>query len=305
MSVNISITDPANTSPKELSLVVDMINYFIANNTYGQVGAPRQADLVAAPAIPSADNPAAGRDATTPQAAFGSQSPAAAFGGANPAAFTPVPVARTPEQMIADAAAKVAANGITPVNFGAAAAPALVAPVAPEVGVQRDSAGIPYDKRIHAKGADGPVKNADGTWRAKRGITPQQKVAVEAELMQALAAGHVAAPSGLVPAPPAAVIPVALVPNVQPAPISSAASPTASDGAAPLVTGSAAPAIPNNFITMVGKVNPMVMSGRLTQDEVAMACSAVGLPNLQGLMMRPDLVGAVNETIDAILASKG
>lgn len=49
-----------------------------------------------------------------------------------------------------------------------------------------DSAGLPWDERIHAPSK---ATNKDGTWRARRGIDPAIVIAVEAELRAKLA-GH-------------------------------------------------------------------------------------------------------------------
>lgn len=278
MSVQITVSDPANTSPAELSLVVDMIKYFIANNNYA--AAPRRVDNVSAPAIPIApnDSPDAGGVADAFNAAAGN--PAAAFAvtsvpapGSTFATGAGLPAARTPEQLIADNWAKTHP--------------------APGAAVDLDSEGLPYDARIHAKSANGPSKIADGTWRAKRGVDAGVVAQVKAELRQLM--GATGAP--LTPPAPAAV-PAA--PNVPPAPIQPAASPAAPAGA---VTGFAAPAA-IDFIGLVEKVGPLITSGRLTQAETETACTTYGVANLSLLLSRPDLVPQVNAMIDAIVASK-
>lgn len=59
-----------------------------------------------------------------------------------------------------------------------------------------DSAGIPWDERIHAKSK---TTKADGTWKRGRGVTDEQAAAVEAELRARVAspipaAGNVGQP---------------------------------------------------------------------------------------------------------------
>lgn len=78
----------------------------------------------------------------------------------------------------------------------AAAVPPVPTP-SPAADV-RDSAGLPWDKRIHAETR---ARNADGTWRQRRNLDPAAKAAVEAELRGAPPMPPTAAP---VPMPPTA-----------------------------------------------------------------------------------------------------
>lgn len=64
---------------------------------------------------------------------------------------------------------------------------APVAPVSPAADGERDIHGLPWDARIHSSGEN--RKNADGSWRARRGTDPEVKATVEAELRAAAGGG--------------------------------------------------------------------------------------------------------------------
>ena len=75
-------------------------------------------------------------------------------------------------------------------------APVAVAPTAPAApsspaGVELDSKGLPWDRRIHS---ETKAKIADGSWRKKRGTADTYLQQVEAELRGAGAAPAVSAP---------------------------------------------------------------------------------------------------------------
>lgn len=87
-------------------------------------------------------------------------------------------------------------------------------------GVQLDAAGLPWDERIHSSGEN--KLNADGTWRARRGVTPAIKGKVEAELRATLASNAAAAPAA---AAPAAAVPTPPMPGASLPPMPGAALP--------------------------------------------------------------------------------
>jgi hypothetical protein len=166
-----------------------------------------------------------------------------------------------------------------PVGIPAAPAPAPVASVTP-VGVELDNEGLPWDARINALG-DGGVhpKNANGNWRAKRGLNDGTLVArVKAELRQTLAAGT----------PPAAIPPGPVVP---------AASPTAPPAVvlppAPPAAPSAPVGPPETFEMLMPRITPVVAAGHLPPTALHAAATAYGLPNALALTQRPDLVPTV------------
>lgn len=125
-----------------------------------------------------------------------------------------------------------------PPNVPAAAAPTAPVPPANPAAVERDAAGLPWDGRIHGSTK---TKNADGTWRQKRSLDPQVKIAVEAEL-RAAAAATVPPAAPAAPAAPAGVAPPApLTPPTAAASVPSTAGTVAFPSPASLA---AAPSLP-------------------------------------------------------------
>lgn len=145
-----------------------------------------------------------------------------------------------------------------------AASPASVPTVpaaAPSAGV--DSKGLPWDPRIHASTK---VKNADGSWRQRRGLNDDALLArVEAELRQVMSLPRSPAPP-VVPAVPAPPI-VAAIP--------------------PIVIGTAAPATFQEFMMAA---TMLVQQGKKTADSITVALQSIGLPNIMGLASRPDML---------------
>jgi hypothetical protein len=164
----------------------------IAHLDRPDVGAPVDLPVIApaAPPAPSA--------AVTPEAAFAG----AAVAHVPPSSPTTPPAPTAPSAATAPAAA-----------------PALTS-ACPEL----DAKGMAWDARIHSAGK---TKNADQTWRLKRGA--DDALVAQLQAQAALAAGGVTAPPAApvappVPPAPAPVAPVA--PPVPPAPAPAAAGPT-------------------------------------------------------------------------------
>lgn len=203
-------------------------------------------------------------------------------------------------------------------------APIDLSKVQPPVpaSAELDSAGLPWDKRIHSSSR---AKVADGTWRKLRGVDDALVASVEAELraVQAIPAPtlhhhaplpadtpavvvltseqHAAAHApATVPAPPA---PTAALAEMQaklaaaenpvpapPAPATSAPLPVDLDAAGqPAMT----------FADLMRHVTPMLVAGKLPQDKLLAITAEFGLPHLAALGARPDLVEAVKARIDA------
>lgn len=308
MSIQITVTDPANTDPFELRLVVDVLNKFIGVQLGDGNGLT----------IDPEDNPAHGQEYISPEQAFN-----VANGNAN-AAFAN----NDPSQVFADGSAIVGGQA-TPAPAGNAPGASSLTPsgtspaanngAATAGAVALDSNGLPFDHRIHASNKDGGVKVADGSWRKKRGVDPALVEQVEAELRQAMAARGNGAPwpfsppqqasgtptlpaaSGVaaVPAPPSAN--PAAAPSVSAPPLPAPPAP-ASLTAAPAATAGA----PTNFVELIGKVVPLVNAGKLTNEEVSAVCAAMGLVGgLPMLANRADLVPGINAQLDAILLARG
>lgn len=255
--------------------------------------------------ISHADNPSTGRDSTIaelttalqarnasaatlteslaaaglpPPPSLDLPSPAAVFGGA--AVQVPLPPPATPP-------APTVATG-APSSPTAATAP-IVAPG----GVEKDARGLPWDHRIHSSSKN---KNANGTWRAKKGMNDGGELVrkVEAELMQAMAApGPVVAAA---PPPPEVVTPPASVVF-------------AATGATPQPAGVLTPVVPPpppgvvdqtlSFPGLMTLLTPAMAAGRINTALLTEACVAVGIPSLPLLATRPDLVPAVHDWLKA------
>ena len=125
-----------------------------------------------------------------------------------------------------------------------------------------DSAGFPWDPRIHSSNQK---TVGDGTWRQKRGIDPAVKAAVEAELKPAGAAPP--------PPPPSAVMP--------PPPPPSAVLPPPPPSALTLVEAT------NRIVAAMGEK-------RLSTMDIVNACNALGVEGgLYAMAARPDLLPAL------------
>ena len=138
-----------------------------------------------------------------------------------------------------------------------------------------DKSGLPWDGRIHASTK---AKNADNSWRYKRGLDAAVLAQVEREL-KALMAIPAAGPQ-LVPAPPA---PAAAVP---PPP----------GGPDPIAA----------FIGLMGRASAAMQAKKITQEEIQNCCKSID-PNLVALPLlasRTDLVPAVAALIDGIIAGR-
>lgn len=275
-----------------------------------------------------ADNPSAGVDVGAP-GAFG-ENPVEAFGNVAGPAVPYIESAETatapiPPALIDQARAEVAfgeqgnappvagSPGIT--APGTASLPPAPPPAPSNTGApataELDKNGLPWDARIHASSK---ARNADKTWRGKRGVDPAVVAQVEAELRALMAvpgpgvgnltpdqvaanhyvptpaAGNVAPPSpGLPPAPPAPPAPTHTI-----APTAPGITPPPAAGAAPLT-----------FVSLMGKVTALTTGGKLTEAEALSAIQANSLSAFPQLLQRPDLLKAVSDTIDSLVATKG
>jgi hypothetical protein len=217
----------------------------------------------------------------------------------------PVPVAvPIPPAPVADSAptpdvdpAKV--FGGVSVPAGTVPVPPAPAPLVPLVpgttaaDIERDTAGVPYDARIHNKSR---TKKQDGTWKLAKGIDPAVVAAVLAEIKPASAPlpdpVPVPVPTATVTVPP---VPAAVPMAPQSAPVDSGASSVAPTNAVGPVT----------FRGVMAKMNAAVAAGKFAKTDVDAMLAQLGL--------QPDgiatLVLPVNVTnlaaFDALLTAKG
>lgn len=167
----------------------------------------------------------------------------------------------------------------------AAPAPVPAAPTAEDAPSDApfDKTGLPWDGRIHSRGRS---MNADGTWRAKRGVDDATVAAVVAELRgvvaaPAVTADDVAAAEAAWPfTPPVPAAPAAPVPPAPPAPTAPVA----------------------DFPSFMARVVPAVAAGTISESQVTTILGEFGVPSLPLLAARPDLLPTVAARIDALIA---
>jgi hypothetical protein len=138
---------------------------------------------------------------------------------------------------------------------------------APAPTVDLDTAGLPWDGRIHASTK---AKIANGTWKKRRGVEESEVAQVEAQLRATMAV-------------PAASTP----PNPWPFPTDSSS-----------VGGTAEPA--PTFPVLMAFITARVGDKRLTQEQVTAAVQATGLESLNLVMARPDLVPAIMDELKKV-----
>lgn len=240
------------------------------------------------------------------------QAAAAVFGGAA-VHVPPPPIPAAPSGAAAGTSptAPAAAPATTPVqtNDAALTVPSPVPPAAVPTAatsnpaavagsVELDASGLPWDHRIHGGTR---AKNADGTWRQRRGLNdPALKARVEAELRAAMAAPAPVVPPPFVSAAGAAVgLPVPPASVVPPPPVVASAVPqptapaTGGASAAANTQGSGGIGPVSTLPELMQQVAPLMADGRLDMPKVIAACQAVGVPSLAVLGVRPDLVPGV------------
>lgn len=156
-----------------------------------------------------------------------------------------------------------------------------VPPVPQAAGIDVDSKGSPWDGRIHASTR---AKVADGTWRMKRGADESLISSVQAEIAQTM---------GIPPAP-------------KPLSVSNAGIPALpqSNGTTPPImpqAGAATIASPSSFLSLMRGITAGFADKSITQENISMACSSVGVPSLPMLSQRPDLIGKVALVLGVVL----
>jgi len=175
--------------------------------------------------------------------------------------------------------------------------------------VQLDSEGLPWNERIHTSAR---TKIANGTWKLKRGITPDLVEIVKEELraLMAVPSKGIAFPGEATPPvlkvvqgyqviatgnPPTGVV----VPADPHSPINNGMTPPP-----PPTIDSPVILIRTGFVDFMQDITEQMSAGKLTMGEILAACVGVGVsaPNL--LATRPDLVPAVAATITQTIASK-
>ena len=170
-------------------------------------------------------------------------------------------------------------------------------------GIEVDSAGMPWDYRIHASSR---AKVADGTWRQRRNLDPNVLAQVQAEMLQVMglpipaqtapetgtvttevaeATPEQAFIDAVIPPPPPPFAPSAVVPA---APVAIAPPPPSTP--AGVATTASLSSQPVTFPQLVTRITKMLAAKELTQGDIAGACQSLGIPHMPDLASRPDLI---------------
>jgi hypothetical protein len=224
------------------------------------------------------------------------------------------------------AAAGVAASPIAGTSTGTA--PVIASSPTTVIAGEADSAGIPWDARIHS---EAKTKNNDGSWRYKRKLDEATKTAVLAELK----AGGVAQTSNGVPGtpsippvPPPPPPPVTLqqpaataVPLPPPSnvgvpdtarpvvvpinPTSAPPAPPATSATVATVPASSAVTVTASpskidFRTLIIKLNKALAAGTITQESLALACLELGIGETPAALGAPQFAH-LTDALDAKL----
>lgn len=208
-------------------------------------------------------------------------------------------------------------TGIVPPAPVATAAPPVTSnagSAADAVGVvsaEADSAGMPYDDRIHQK-AKG--KKKDGTWKLIKGVDTAIVQAVTAEIAARRAASPAptagslpvagnSASNGTPAVPPAGsnTVPVPPVPND-----AAANGMSAQNNAGGVVPVPPAPAVggvgasdASPYRKLIDKITDLTKSQKITPAKVMEICQSHGAPSLMALNGMQHLVPEVDKDIDA------
>lgn len=209
----------------------------------------------------------------------------------------------------------------------AAAPTAPVAPTSP-AGVVLDTDGLPWDARIHSSSK---AKNADGRWRAKKGLndgglvarvqaelravmavpargeigSPEMNAALAADAQKLIAmgvdplTGEVFASTPAVMPPPVPEVPAVAAPFVPPPPPLAPIAPPIAPPAILGVSTAAPTADPTTMPELMPRVTGAMATGQIPPTAMLDACKAVGLPDLPSLAHRPDLIPQVWATLKA------
>jgi hypothetical protein len=159
----------------------------------------------------------------------------------------------------------------------------------PASDVERDSAGIPYDARIHS-GTKGV--NKDGTWARRRNTPDDLFNSVMAELKAANTQRTLGAATALIPPPPSSV------PAPPPATAAPSAPPVAPAASSPVPAGLIDPNSATAFPDLMKEVTKAQAAGKITPDGVNNLLISLGLePKITSLLANKALIPAFQELL--------
>jgi len=312
-SVKMTVVDEASTLAKGATIAELFPN---AKNLAPVPSPPPVASAVAntspIPPVPTASAPVSSVPPPPPPAAptndsDDDDSPSNVVNFPTAGTVPPPPAANTAAQSIQPPA---------PVQTAVAAPHVVSAATATTGAIELDSAGMPWDARIHQKGKN---KKKDNTWKLIKGIeekSPGLVQAVTAELAAARKAGAAPPVASPVPLPPVtpsdnrlppdngSAIPLVMYPVHVP----------------PVANGTPAPAVPpppvaapvsvppppaagavgtSPYRALIDKITEYIRQQKLAPSKVSELCQLNGAPSLMALNNMPDLIAAVEQSVEA------
>lgn len=179
---------------------------------------------------------------------------------------------------------------------------AALAAFTPGATPDRDSEGLPWDRRIHSSSK---AINADGRWRIARNVAPELIESVKAELRALVAAAVTPPPVEVVPPPPVDIVMAACTTVAEAAQQSMAAlTAVAPPPVAAVDPAPTAPDLNLMFTTLLRDAGQAVVAQRVTSAELTAICVKHGVANVGLLAARKDLVPQIDAEFRALLASK-
>lgn len=161
--------------------------------------------------------------------------------------------------------------------------------IAHPAGAELDSAGLPWDMRIHSREK---TKVKDGTWKIKRGVDANVVTQVTSQLKNVM---HI-------PSPPAPAV------HIPPPPPISVTGPTSvREDNLPLLGAESRLPMANTVTTfpeMIDRVMELVDSGKMQSHRVHELARTLGFERVNLLSVRPDLIPQMMALIDAEVESK-
>lgn len=239
-----------------------------------------------APSAPAAQNAGA-----IPSSSAAAPTGNAVETGSNNPAPPPPPLVKIPEPPSAPSA---------PSLTGSATSSAASAQNGP---VEYDSAGVPWDARIHQK-TKGVKK--DRTWKLLKGIDQNIVQGVIAELSangKLKQADAFVSPSNAAPNPPSSA--TASVFGKTPLPTGAEAPPPPAAPQAPPPPPPSDAQPGTAFRTLVARFAGATKAGHMTPQQLNALCQANGAPNIMALNSMEHLIPAVNTALDGELLSRG
>lgn len=252
-----------------------------------------------APAAPNAtqhapDTSFAAFAASVPQAPTMTQTSAS---GATTMTGTTAPLAPNPP--LAAVAPSAAASDVGNATRTAQAPSTGSVTTAAVVSADRDSDGLPWDARVHS---ETHKKNADDTWRYRRNLDAAVKAAVVAELRAAFPKLVNTGQMSLAPPAPTAP-PAPMAPPAPTAPVAPQPPVPVSNGLPLGLPNAPQPPAVLGFRDFMSAINKAVEAGRMTNDQLNLACKAVNVDGITALASEPGKIGLVHSQIAHLLGA--